>query len=545
MTLLDMTVRTADGLVRGRRGRRLRRGTISWRGIPFAAPPVGGGRFADPQPVLAWPGVRDCTRFGDAAIQERRFAAIAPGRYQPMSEDCLTLNVFSPETASTAPRPVMVFIHGGAYILGTTATPLYDASLLARSQDVVVVTVQYRFGAFGMLDFSGYSTPERTFAENPGLADHLAALRWVQRNIDAFGGDPDNVTVFGESAGASSVLALLSTPAAAGLFHRAIAESPAPDLIVAKHEAAIYADEFVRILADPTRRASSVADRGEPIDPARARELLDGAEPAEIFRAGNRLMRFARHADLMAPVPFGPVAGGELLPALPLVAARHGGTHPVPLVIGTNRDEGKLFDKFFNMLPDAERALVRVEDAGARDEVIGEYEGGAADRLRLSADATFWAPTITFADAHSATAPTYVYRFDFSTRALDLAGVGATHATELFAVFGAYRLPLGVGLAVGDWRDAGRVTADVQSRWGGFARTGIPGDDWPRYVDADREILVIDRHDQVEADPDAGRRAAWQRAHATPPGGDTGREPVVTVPSDSADPQRETTTPGD
>ena len=510
MTLIDTIVTTTDGLVGGLRGRRARRGTISWKGIPFAAPPVGEGRFRDAQPVAPWPGVRDCTAFGNAAIQERRFTATGPGRYVPTSEDCLTLNIFSPEEQSSTPRPVMVFIHGGAYILGTAATPLYDGAALARAQDVVVVTVQYRFGAFGMLDFSDYSTPERTFDENPGLSDMLAALRWVQRNIAAFGGDPDNTTVFGESAGGSAVLTLLATPEAKGLFARAIAESPAPELVVSKPSATTFADEFLRLLRDPERRSADLDDRGDPIDPVAARALLDGASTEDIFRASNRLMRFASRAQTPEPVPFAPVAGSALLPKLPVDAARAGETHAVPLIVGGNRDEGKLFEKLWNMLPDAERMLLRVEDEGAREQISALY-AGPGERLRLSADATFWAPAVAFADGHSRVAPTYTYRYDFFTKVLGKLGVGATHATELFAVFGAYRSALGAPLSVGDWRAVARVTADVQSRWGTFARTGVPGDDWPRYFEDDREILVIDRTDRVEADPDGERRLAWHR----------------------------------
>lgn len=510
MTLIDTIVTTTDGLVGGRRGRRARRGTISWKGIPFAAPPVGRGRFREAEPVAAWPGVRDCTSFGNAAVQERRFTATGPGRYAPTSEDCLTLNVFSPDSQSSTPRPVMVFIHGGAYILGTAATPLYDGSALARAADVIVVTVQYRFGAFGLLDFSAYSTPERTFDENPGLSDMLAALRWVQRNIAAFGGDPDAVTVFGESAGGSAVLTLLATPDAEGLFARAIAESPAPELVVGKPSAEVFADEFLRLLREPERRSSDIADRGEPIAPEHARELLDGASTEEIFRASNRLMRFASRAQTPEPVPFAPVAGSRLLPHLPVDAAQAGKTHPVPLIVGGNRDEGKLFEKLWNMLPDAERMLLRVEDEGAREQISALYTG-PGERLRLSADATFWAPALAFADGHSRVAPTYAYRYDFYTKVLGKLGVGATHATELFAVFGAYRSALGAPLSVGDWGATARVTADVQSRWGAFAHTGVPGDDWPRYSVDDRETLVIDRSDRIEADPDGERRLAWHR----------------------------------
>ncbi|WLP92258.1 carboxylesterase/lipase family protein [Gordonia sp. NB41Y] len=516
MALIDPKVTTLDGIVGGVRGRRLRRGTISWKGIPFAAPPVGGGRFDAPQPVTRWPGVRWCTGFGDAAVQEKFVTATGPGRFQPTGEDCLTLNVYSPDQTSTRPRPVMVFIHGGAYILGTAATPIYDGTFLARAQDLIVVTIQYRFGPFGMLDFSGYSGPDRRFDENPGLKDMVAALQWVQRNIAAFGGDPDNVTVFGESAGGSAVLTLLATPSARGLFARAIAESPVADLVIAKDNAALFADEFLRLLADPTRRSTEIVDRPAPFGPDRARELLDGASTGDLHRAGRRLLGFARHAGTIDPFPYGPVFGGESLPQAPLDAARAGVTAQVPLIVGTNRDEGMLFEKFWNILPDPERTLLRVEDATARDEILEAYSGGAADRIRLAADGIFWAPVAGFADAHRHVAPTHVYRYDFFTRALGAVGVGATHATELFAVFDAYRTPMLGGLAVGDLRATRRVVEQMQSRWGGFARNGVPGPDWPDYDDVSRSVLVIDRDVRVESDPDGPRRAAWHRGRPTP-----------------------------
>lgn len=511
MTAMDTRIATADGVVEGARGKRTRRGTVSWKGIPFAAPPLGPRRFQAPEPVHPWPGVRNCTHFGKAAIQEKRFTAVAPGKYAPMGEDALTLNVFAPDRVPSRPRPVMVFIHGGANILGTAATPLYDGAALARATDVIVVTVQYRFGAFGFLDFSGYSTPERRYDENVGLLDQIAALRWVQRNIAAFDGDPGNVTVFGESAGGSAVLTLLCTPAADGLFARAIAESPAPELVVGRESAAIFADEFLRLLRDPERRATAV-DTGARIPDDEAQRLLDGATAGQLLRASDRLARFGHRAGVDEPIPFGPVFGGETLPRSPLAAALAGTTQRVPLIIGTNREEGRLFEKFWNILPDADRNLMRFTDDAVRDQIAAAYPGDA-DRTALAADGTFWAPVITFATAYSAAAPTYVYRYDFYTRVLGSVGLRATHATELFAVFGAYRAPIGAGLAVGDWHAAARVTDDVQSRWGDFARDGVPGSDWPRYTVPSRDVLVFDRHTHVESDPGGPRRKAWGGAY--------------------------------
>ncbi|MBA5848922.1 carboxylesterase/lipase family protein [Gordonia amicalis] len=513
MALLDTKVTTVNGVVGGVRGKRLRRGTISWRGIPFAAPPVAHRRFRAPEPAHDWPGVRDCTRLAKAAIQEKRFTAVAPGRFAPMAEDCLTLNVFSPEAESSRPRPVMVFIHGGAFILGTAATPLYDGAFLARAQDVIVVTIQYRFGPFGFLDLSQFATDDRPFDTNAGLRDQIAALRWVQDNIAAFGGDPDNVTVFGESAGGSSVLALLSAPEATCLFHQAIAQSPAPELVVEQDDAAAYADEFVRILRDPHRRNTTMERTEDPIDPAEAQRLLTTPNPALLLDAGKRLMRFATKSA-GGSIPFAPVVDGDLLPRSPLAAAADGLTLPVPLVIGSNKDEGKLFAKLWNVLPDSERMLMRVEDEEVRREITSQYGDGDRDRIRLAGDSIFWAPMSAFADGHSKVAPTYVYRYDYRTKVLDATGFGATHATELFTVFGAYRAPMGAGLAIADWPGTRRVTENVQGRWSAFARTGDPGLGWPVYTTGERKVLVINDPDRVVADPDTLRRQAWNRVHA-------------------------------
>ena len=237
-------VTTTDGMIEGKPVGNL----TTWRGIPYAAPPVGPLRFRAPQPTQPWQGVRDATEWGNASVQHKRGTMLAVGKYQPSSEDCLTLNVLAPSTPSTTPRPVMVFIHGGAYTLGTSATPLYGGgSLVRRSlQDgdgIIYVSVNYRLGALGYLDMSRFSTPERPFDSNLGLRDQVAALEWVKRNIAEFGGDPDNVTVFGESAGGNAVTTLMTVPAAKGLFAQAIAESSAPGMTTAKHRADQWASE--------------------------------------------------------------------------------------------------------------------------------------------------------------------------------------------------------------------------------------------------------------------------------------------------------------
>ncbi|MBY0443098.1 MAG: carboxylesterase family protein, partial [Mycobacteriaceae bacterium] len=219
-------VTTRTGVVEGF----TRAGVHRWRSIPYACPPVGPWRFRAPQPVPPWPGVRHCHGFANCAPQHRRYTMIGVGKYQSRGEDCLTLNVVAPAAAGAQPLPVMVFIHGGGYLMGSSATPLYDGAALAR-RGCVYVSVNYRLGVLGCLDLSSLSTSDITIDSNLFLRDLVLALHWVRDNIAEFGGNPDNVTIFGESAGAQAVATLLAVPAANGLFHQAISESPASGMV--------------------------------------------------------------------------------------------------------------------------------------------------------------------------------------------------------------------------------------------------------------------------------------------------------------------------
>ena len=255
----DLEVRTTAGLVRGVAvGDDLR----AWRGIPYAASTAGEGRFRAPRPPEPWIGVRDASTFGPVPPQQRTFVnLIGAGRRTAMGEDCLSVNVVAP-AAPGPPRPVMVWIYGGAFSMGSSAMPGYAGHALARSGDVVYVSFNYRLGALGFTDVSRYATAERPFDSNLGIRDQVAALEWVRDNIAAFGGDPGNVTVFGESAGGISVTTLLSVPAARGLFHRAIAQSPAPAAAYTPDRAAGWAAQLVGLLGVEEKDAVGRAARG-------------------------------------------------------------------------------------------------------------------------------------------------------------------------------------------------------------------------------------------------------------------------------------------
>jgi para-nitrobenzyl esterase len=476
-----------------------RDGVHRWRSIPYAKPPVGALRFRAPEPAQPWRGVRYCHGFTKCSPQEHRYALLGVGKYQAMGEDCLTLNVTAPEESRTEPLPVMVFIHGGGYIMGSSATPIYDGVALAK-RGCIYVSVNYRLGALGCLDLSSLSTPDVSIDSNLFLRDLIQSLRWVKDNIAAFGGDPGNVTVFGESAGAHAVGALLAAPEAEGLFAQAISESPASGMTRSTDVAAQFAARFATLLG---------AGEQDAVD------ALMKATPAELVAAQNRLINDGVR-DMLGAFPIGPVFGDDVLPLDPIDAMLQGKAHRVPLIVGTNADEGKLFTRFLQLLPTNEpmiEALLAEVEPAERERITGAYPDypGRSACIRLGGDFAFGSAAWGMAEAHGRFAPTYLYRYDYAPRVLRWSGLGATHATELLAVFGFYRTRVGALLTAPiDRRSALRVTREVQRRWRSFSRSGNPGDDWPSYTDTDRAVMVFDRKSHLEFDPHPERRLAWE-----------------------------------
>ena len=476
-----------------------RDGVHRWRSIPYARPPVGPLRYRAPRPPEPWPGVRYCHGFGYCAPQQRKYTLVGLGKYQPMSEDCLTLNVVAPETPQDDPLPVMVFIHGGGYILGSSATPIYDGAALAR-RGCVYVSVNYRLGALGCMDLSALSTPEHPIDSNLYLRDLVMALRWVRDNVAVFGGDPDNVTIFGESAGAHAVAMLLAVPQAKGLFAQAISESPASGLVRSPEAAATFAEHFAGLLG------------ARPQDGAAA---LMSARPADLVNALDRLISRGMK-DMPGAFPAGPAFGTDYLPVDPIEAMHDGSAHRVPVIVGNNAQEGRLFTRFLPLLPMTEpmiEMLLADSDAERRDRITSAYPGypSASACVELGGDFAFGTATWQIAEAHSRHAPTYMYRYDYAPRTLEWTGLGATHAMELLAVFDTYRTKLGKVLtAAADRRSARRVSRDVQLRWRAFSRTGVPGEDWPPYTAEQRAVRVFDREPRIEYDPRSERRLAWE-----------------------------------
>jgi para-nitrobenzyl esterase len=465
-------------------------GVNVWRGIAYAEQPLGARRFRAPAPPAPWNGVRDAVEHGPLPPQGRSF--VGGGRDDPKVRDeaCLTLTVWSPDPG--AALPVMVWIPGGAFVYGAGQLQLYNGSRLAANGNVVVVNVTYRLGVFGGFELGDLGPG---FDDNLALRDQVAALQWVRDNIAAFGGDPDHVTVFGESAGATSVLALLASPLADGLFSRAIAQSPALPLIADRETRARQARTFVERLGVSVDEVKSLPQR-------------------RLRRAAGQLQgESAVHTPALA---YGLTHGVDSLPRHPIDAARIGAVSPIPLIVGTNSHEASMFAWGKPPMLPTTQPMVDAYFArtapNAKDRVLAAYPDYPRRRalIALGSDTMFCAPTWAFADAYSEHAATYVYRFDHAAWSLRLLGLGATHGSEIVHVQHSYGSYLGRKVHPLGRRVQPSVGRRMQRTWLNFATTEL-GDDWPRYDATARRTRVIrSTRDDTVADPDGVRRSAWE-----------------------------------
>jgi para-nitrobenzyl esterase len=483
------------GIRAGKLSGRREGGVHVFRGIPYAASAAGAGRFRPPRPVRPWADTRDASRFGPVAPQLPSALKDLLGQSTiDVSEDCLSLNVWTPATDESR-RPVMVWIHGGAFVFGSGSTPWYDGTRFALAGDVVVVTINYRLGAFGFCHLDGLGGEAFTGSGNIGILDQVAALEWVRDNIEVFGGNPDDVTIFGESAGAMSVGTLLGTPRAAGLFHRAILQSGAASFAATSSGATAVAE---RLMA--TAGITSVD------------ELV--ALPTDaVLEAQQKMLA----ADGTLGLPFRPVVDGTVLPASPLDTIASGATGAVPILEGTNRDETTLFLLLDPTLGDLDEAGLVARAAA----MVGNHAATAVERYRanrpdaslrdvlvaLSTDAVFRIPAVRLAEAQARQGrPVYSYRFTWATPTFSGA-LGSSHALEIPFVFDNLDQP-GAGFFTGDGDERAAIATTMHEAWIRFARTGNAG--WPAYDVDRRATKVFDGVDYPVVDDPAGdERALW------------------------------------
>ena len=479
-----VTAATDAGVLRGLEGA----GVRAFLGVPYAAPPTGDLRWRSPGPVEAWSGVRDATRIGSDCTQALGREAILGGGGGLVvgSEDCLFVNVYGPAGEAARPKPVMVYLHGGAFTIGAGAN--YDPGRLAVEQDRVVVTVNFRLGALGWLALPAFAAEGEGVGGNWGLMDQQAALRWVQANIAAFGGDPADVTLFAESAGAWSACYLMTSPGSVGLYSRVILQS------------------------GPCLEPSSLNAAADQAEPGLRFAASLGCEAAEVAACLRRTpaWRIARGAStrsgINGPGSWGPVYGDALVPLRPPQAFAKGAFTRVPVIVGSNTDEGRLFAV---EVRDRDRYGKETHwlygDAGTR--VLERYpvgaEGPAAAIARSFTDSRFSCPADSLRRLLARHVPVYGYEFadrevpfllpDWIT-GLDM---GAYHASELAYVFGTSWI----------FTDTKRWTAGqralsgrMMALWAGFGHDADFDARWPRVSEGGGPVVVFDpAGDRVDA----------------------------------------------
>jgi para-nitrobenzyl esterase len=484
-------VETTSGPIEGRE----KGGSLLFAGVPYAAPPTGEARFKAARPVAPWQEVRSAQRFGPAApqIPTGGLTSSTPVRWD---EDCLTLNISTP-AADGKKRPVLFWIHGGAYRTGQGAIPWYAGGKFATQGDIVTVSINYRLGVLGFLDVSHLGEDYATSGVN-GLLDQIMALRWVKANIERFGGDPEKVTIAGESAGGFAVSTLLASPETAGLFRGAIPQSGAAQHTLPKSAGEICAEKFM---------AKTGARTAEALAGLSAEAVLDAqnAVAAEIGEDLGELKTFG------VPVSsFYPVEGNRVVPKSPLAAIREGAGSNVAVMTGSNREETTLWGygevnegklEHFADLYGATSALEvyrQTRPHASPDELL----------IALTTDHMFRIPAIRLLEARLEADPgsrNWLYRFDWKSRAFE-GRLGATHALEIPFAFDNLD-KAGVDVFLGPGESPQHVADVMHKAWTRFIRDQDPG--WGAFDTEQRLTMRFDDESGVVADPDAEERLAW------------------------------------
>jgi len=479
-----------------------------FKGIPYAAPPVGKLRWEPPQPVKPWDGVRPAKKYGNMAPQNAMPFAMPgmPAFEEPQSEECLFLNIWTPGI-DDAKRPVMFYIHGGAFIIGAGSEPVLKGGKLARRGDIVLVSINYRLGALGFLNLNEVTGSKIRATGNEGILDQIAALDWVQDNIAAFGGNPDDITIFGFSAGGMSVGTLLGIPLARGKFHKAMNRSGAANVVAPLDNAVKMSERYLELL-DLTGRDADALRNLTP------QQLLDGQQ---------QLSMKVRETESRA-TPFIPVVDGVKIPEWPIDAIKKGLSKNIPVMAGNALDELKapnmMMDPAMHNMNEAElnRRLNKLLPSDMVPGLINTYRdalkkrGSKADFAdvlgTVGVDLMFRMTTLQLVEAQRDNgAPAYNYLFTYKSPAMG--GVlGAMHGLDNPFLFGNLEPQLcGTGPAVEN------LAVKIQDSAIAFARNGNPScesiGEWPVYG-RERMTMILDKDTRVEAAPYEDERCAWE-----------------------------------
>lgn len=479
--MATVRVEVEQGLLEGIIGN----GVKVWKGIPYARKPIGALRFHPPVPMKKSAGIYHADAFGPVSIQNREIAERLGTPTKNMSEDCLYLNVWAPEKTEKK-LPVMVWIHGGAFRSGSGSTPLYDGTKLAASGEVIVVTLNYRLGVFGFLHLAGIS---KEYTANLGLLDQIAALKWVQENIAVFGGDPNQMTIFGESAGSMSVAALLTMPAAKGLFQKAILQSGASQTI-------------------PHKKATEIAEAVLLELGIKENELgkLNSFTADEIVQASEKVTLLYAASGAM---PFQPTVDERTLPFQPIDAIANGAAKGIPIIIGTNHDEGHFFyNEQTPLTPEKVIAASLVKRVGEENanQLASYYPKTMDGQAQYMTDFVFWRPSLQLAAAQSTYAPVWMYRFDWHIQGHPMAGK-AMHALEIPFVFNNLSYFEKINVQVNN--EIKSLADTMQKAWITFAKTGQPNIqhvDWHAYSVYKRSTLIVNSTISLVPDPNSEKR---------------------------------------
>ncbi|MCQ4609428.1 carboxylesterase/lipase family protein [Corynebacterium sp. CCUG 61414] len=489
-----LQVQTTSGIVAGTIDPQT--GVRTWRGVPYGADMGGENRFRAPQPAPSWSGVRTTTNYRPPAMQTNfgwKDTVIG-------TEDCLHADIVRPDTDDVL--PVVIYFHGGSFVSGSSHEKVLQGHFLANATDIVYVSLNFRLGVLGYLDLRSIG---EDCAANPAILDQILALQWVHENIAAFGGDPNNVTIMGESAGAASVIHMMCAPAARGLFHRAIAQSTPLSSVHTKAQAAMW--------------TSTLLD-GMGLSRLSTLEHLREVPAEELVRVGQSMLFTGRELRELN-LSFMPTVDGTTLPAHPLDMFRAGQQASVPLIIGTNADEASFAKALYQRTKARQRAarrLLEAYDAKNATAVIQAYSDVSqrTDFAEFLADAVFWGPSVIAAGEHRKVAPTWMYRFEYASATMRRLGLGAMHTADLMAVFGDREGTRSSKIdRFGSTVAFEAVVEVMQRNWGSFFHTGEPGPNWPRYDfrgddHPGRATAIINEHPSIVYDPKRHKRRAWE-----------------------------------